>query len=369
MLSGLIVSYTFTSFGLSTITLCVSKLGVDTKKGSKLNTDAISRLILGPTLATGATVAVCCAMMVILRAWMLWKQQRSMRDRKKKPAVPKIANWWYIILADGLLVPACSGLALTLVLLLGFCLVAMAVAYFTDKGAQSALDSGIGGSLDRAKLAWGAVTNLSEVWTFYTDQALSPPTTLSAQISPSMDILQSLVHSRMGTPCPEFCIDLSSLSFMLLPPLAYGYGLPYDYPRTGSNISADGGSCLCDLSRMRLVQKLASQAWREQLIWAALGLLMAYLGAIWLMMGLISNREKVASESRHGGSPASQPRRPQHRGKSSDRLGSKAEGPGVRLGVKRIRMSSKLSTSHIRPPQPLQWSPKTAGAIPVTANS
>ena len=317
LLSGLIVSHTYSLAGLRTLSLCASRLGADSSRIRLLNSDTIVRLVLGPTLATGVTIAICCAMMVIFRAWMLWKQQQQTGRGKAVggKAIPVRAGWWFIILADGLLVPACNGLALTLVILLAMCLLLLAAAYLADKAARSALDSGIGASLaSRARIVWDAVSNLSDVWSAYSGQAPNPTALpLSAQISTAMDSLSSLLQSRIGEPCPERCLDLSSFDVMLRPPLAFGYGLPDAYPRTGSNIAADGGSCLCDLSRMDLVQPLASQAWRGQLIWAALGYLIAYLGTIWLMMGLITNRERVACERRHGSGP-SKPRGAQRRG-------------------------------------------------------
>ena len=288
LVAGLTVTYIYTKAALGSTESALTALGVDIAKVSLLSSQAAAK-VFGPTLALASSIAASAVMMALFRSWLLLA---SARTGAPNPGGFNSPSFWYICLAEALIIPLLSGLCSTLMMLFGIGLVWLAVAFGLDKSAHYILISDIGQKLSLARQVSDTAASLVGIWG--SNQAAAAPQLIN-ELSPPIAHLSSLLTS--SSACPITCIDLSSWNFMLPSPRSYGYGLPAGYVKTGSNITADGGSCICDVSRLDLMQPLASRAWGEQLLWAVLGAALASLGATWLLMGAVAGKEAVACES------------------------------------------------------------------------
>ena len=278
---GLVVALLFSTSALSSLTAALDTLGMDTASLRSLGSPATNQMVhtaVASTLAAAAAIGASGIILAVARVWLAeisrWNHQNENRGRfwvyrryfsggsssfrKEQPKDSRLVQFWWSVLVEGVIVPALGAVAFSSFFFFGGCILAMGSAFVLDQLAQRSLSSDLG------------------------DQ---------------MAALRQLKLESYNTwsSCPKPCIDLSTLTHFSHPPLSFGLGLPAGYVNSGSPIPADGGSCLCDLSRFSQVQQLAASSWRNML-WAALGLLLSYMGSSGAMVYMAIARERVVNE-------------------------------------------------------------------------
>ena len=271
---GLVVALLFSTSALSSLTAALDSIGMDSSTLRPLGSSATNQTAqqaVASTLAVAAAIGASSIIFAVARVWLaentysthqntkLIKGRFSSRVRKLQPSGTRIVRFWWSVLVEGAVVPAIGAVAFACTILFGGCILAMGLAFTFDQLAQRCLSSDIGKQLADLR----QLTSFDSAW----------------------------------SSCPKPCIDLSTLTHFAPPPLSFGLGLPAGYISSGSPIPADGGSCLCDFSRFSQAQQLAASSWRK-MSWAALGLLLSYLGSSGAMVYMAIARERVVHEGR-----------------------------------------------------------------------
>ncbi|GAX73101.1 hypothetical protein CEUSTIGMA_g554.t1 [Chlamydomonas eustigma] len=285
--NGAIFGYKYSERARQTTLDASAALGVN--NAAMQTPSIILQKCVTSVLTVGATTSVAMLLMAFART--------SVHMCIKTPQDERTVTFWYIVLAEGVLLPLCWQLLIFLMIMFGLCLCWLVGMFCLDHVAQAALSnsSNIGFKFDTAREVNYAVSSLSSLWNKNQD---SIPPQLVSDLQPVISHLISLLQPG-AAECPVYCLDLSSFSDVFFPPpLSFSlyHPAPSGYVISGSSVAADGGSCICDTARLTLVQPLLHKIWGEQLVWACLWLIAAVFGTSWLLMGLTASRERALCE-------------------------------------------------------------------------